>query len=86
MKPYLRPKFDVYNKKIITKSYSQLDLYFIRKGLGPVSNATVQEVGKTKQIGAKFKKTFPFLKTINFTVINVIRCQLKSLKCSFIST
>ena len=31
-------------------------------------------------MGAKFKNTFSFLKTISFTVINVIRCQLKSLK------
>ena len=32
------------------------------------------------------KNTFLFLKTINFTFINVIRYQLKSLKCSFISS
>ena len=41
---------------------------------------------KKEQIGAKFKNTFPFLKTINLTVINVIRNQLKPLKCYFIST
>ena len=32
---------------------------------------------KTK---AKFKNTFPFFKTINFTVIYVIRYQLKPVK------
>ena len=41
---------------------------------------------KNEQIGAKIRNTFPFLKTINFTVINVIRYQLKPIKCSFIST
>ena len=52
--------------------------------MGPVVNATNQHLTK-EQIGAKFKNTFPFLQTINFAVINVIRYQLKSLKCSFIS-
>ena len=50
----------------------------------PVPNATGQQVDKKEQIGAKFKNDFHFLKTINFTVINVIRYQLKSIKCSFI--
>ena len=41
---------------------------------------------KKEQIGAKFENAFPFFKTINFTVINVIRYQLEPLKCSFMST
>ena len=41
---------------------------------------------KKEQIGAKFKNTFPLLKTINFTVRNVVRYQLKALKRSFTST
>ena len=49
----------------------------------PVVNATGYHVDKKEQRGAKFKNTFLFLKTIKFTVINVIRYQLKSLKCSF---
>ena len=54
--------------------------------MGLVPNATGQQVdAKKEQIGAKFKNAFPFLKTINFTVINVIRYQLKSLNFSFIS-
>ena len=39
-----------------------------------------------KQVGAKFKNNFPFLKLINFIVIIVVRYQLKPPKCSFIST
>ena len=38
-----------------------------------------------KHIGSKFGNIFPFLITIKITVINVIRYQLKPLKCSFIS-
>ena len=41
---------------------------------------------KKEQIDAKFENTFPFLKTLTFTIINFIRYQLKPLKCSFIST
>ena len=51
----------------------------------PVLNVAGFEVDKKLQRVAKFKNTFPFLKTIKFTVINVIRYQLKSLKGSFIS-
>ena len=79
-------------KKVITKSNSrkiktktkQFDLYFIGKEMGLVPNATGQEVDKKQEICAKLKNTLPFLKTINFKV-NVIRYQLKSLICSFIS-
>ena len=61
-------------KKIVTKSNShqiktktkQFDLYFIRKYMGLVPNATGQQVHKKEQIGAMFKNTFPILKTINF--------------------
>ena len=79
-------------KKIITKSNSlqlktktkQFNPYFIRKSMSPRCDWLTG--WKKEQIGAKFRNTFPFLKTFNFTVINVIRYQLKSLKCSFIFT
>ena len=45
-----------------------------------------RSTNKPKQRGAKLKKnTFLFLKTINFTVINVIRYHLNSLKFSDIT-
>ena len=59
-------------------------MYFIRKDMGAVPNATGQQADKKEQIGAKFKITFPFLKPINFTIIFVIRYQLKPQKCSSI--
>ena len=34
-------------------------------------------MSEKKQIGAELKNNFPFLKTINFTVISVIRYQMK---------
>ena len=43
---------------------------------------TSEEIAKRRKVK---KKTFLFLKTINFTVINVIRHHLKSLKFLFIS-
>ena len=42
----------------------------------------VNKSTQKEQIGAKIKNTFSFLKTINFTVVNVNRFQQKSLKCS----
>ena len=56
--------------------------------MGLVPNLTDPQVNKREQIRAKFKNIFPFLKTINFTVINVIRYQQCSLQLefSFIST
>ena len=54
--------------------------------MGRVPNATGLQVDKKEEISAKFKNTFPFLKTINCTIIIVIRYQLKTLKCSFITT
>ena len=41
---------------------------------------------KKEETAAEFKNIFPFLKTIIFTVINVIRYQIKPLKLSFNST
>ena len=68
-------------KKIITKSNShqiktktkQLNLYFVKKDMSPVPQCDLLTGRQKEQIGAKFKNTFPFLKTINFAVINVIR-------------
>ena len=37
-------------------------------------------VDKTEQIGVKIKNNFPLLKLINFTVIIVVRYQLKPVK------
>ena len=80
-------------EKIVTKSNShriktktkQFNLFSLDKIRDLTTMRLVYKSTK-KQINAKFKKTFPFLKIFNFTVINVIRYQLKSLKCSFIST
>ena len=52
--------------------------------MGPGLNATGKQVEKSEQRDAKFKNAFLLLKTINFTVINVNRYQLKSLKYSYI--
>ena len=82
-------------KKIITKSNlhqiktKQKSLtYTSLEDMGPVLNATGYQVHKNEknwQRSAKLKNTFLFLKTSNFTVINVIRRHLKSLKFSYIS-
>ena len=53
--------------------------------MGHVPNAAGKQVDKKEQRGAKFNNTFLYLKTININVVNVIRYQLKFLKCSFIS-
>ena len=53
--------------------------------MGPVLNATGKQVEKSEQRDAKFKNAFLLLKTMNFTVINVNRYQLKSIKYSYIS-
>ena len=78
-------------KKFITKSNSrqikskQTSLTYTSSGK-IWERFSMQLVNRStkKQRGAKLKNTFLFLKTINFTVINVIRYHLKSLKFSFI--
>ena len=67
----LRPKFDV--------TYASLEKIWELSSMRLVSMST-----KKGQRGARFENTFLFLKTINFTVVNVIRNQLKSLEFSFI--
>ena len=83
-------------KKIITKSNShqmatktkQFNLYFFGKVWDLPQMQLVQLVSRSTKRAKRceVQSTFPFLKTINFTVINVIRYQLKSPKCSYIST
>ena len=85
--PIVTKNIKTNSHEIKTKT-KQLNLYFIRKDMGLVPNLTVPQVNKREQIRAKLKNIFPFLKTINFTVINVIRYQQCSLQLefSFIST
>ena len=64
----------------VTLSATKHQRVFLIKGLRRHDN-----IKKTKNRTSKCKNTFLFLKTINFTVINVIRYQLESFKCSFIS-
>ena len=87
-KPYL-PNHDVDNKNIITKTKlhhitpKQDKLtYTSLKKMQDLSSMRLVE--RSTKRSAKFINAFLFLKTFNFTVIIVIRYQLKSLKCSFI--
>ena len=71
--------------KIIKSNSHQIKLkrnnltYNSIEKIGDVSSMQLLTGQAKEQRGGKFKNTFPFLKTINFTVIKVIRCQLKSL-------
>ena len=81
-KHYLRPKLNVYNeKKKVTKSDSH-QIKPKQNNVTYISLETIWELSsmrlnnrseKEEKRGAKFKTTFLFLKTINFSVINVIR-------------
>ena len=57
--------------------------YFSLEKIWDVSSMLLDN--RSTKNSKKFKNTFLFLKTINSTVINVIRYQLKSLKRLFIS-
>ena len=64
-----------YNKMTLASDKTQtkqINLCFIRKNMGPVLNGAGKQVDKKEKRAAKFKNTFLFLKTINFTVIIVI--------------
>ena len=74
-------------KKAMTKTNSH-QIKPIQNNLDYISLREIWELiwEIWEKIGAKFNNNFSFLKTINFRVINILRYQLKSLKCSFIST